>query len=143
MGKIFFTADSDAIITKGIIALLVRVCNRQTLGDLNADLFFIDRIGLKENLSPYQVERTCFNDKTDETLCPGIPDKDETKMMFMEEQNNYLELESEIAQVLKNIYDPEIPVNIYDLGLIYEIIVEDGGKCRDSDDPYSTQLSDG
>jgi FeS assembly SUF system protein len=48
----------------------------------------------------------------------------------MEEQNNYLELESEIGLVLKNIYDPEIPVNIYDLGLIYEIIVEEGGKVE-------------
>ncbi len=48
----------------------------------------------------------------------------------MEKQNNYLELESEIGQVLKNIYDPEIPVNIYDLGLIYEIIVDDDQKVE-------------
>jgi metal-sulfur cluster biosynthetic enzyme len=48
----------------------------------------------------------------------------------MEAQNNYLELESEIGLVLKNIYDPEIPVNIYDLGLIYEIIVGEGGKVE-------------
>ncbi len=37
----------------------------------------------------------------------------------------YLELETEIVKVLKNIYDPEIPVNIYELGLIYEIKVKD------------------
>ena len=48
----------------------------------------------------------------------------------MEEQNNILELESEIGKVLKNIYDPEIPVNIYDLGLIYEIIVDDEKKVE-------------
>jgi FeS assembly SUF system protein len=48
----------------------------------------------------------------------------------MESQNNYLEIESKIAQVLKGIYDPEIPVSIYDLGLIYEIIVEDGGNVE-------------
>jgi FeS assembly SUF system protein len=48
----------------------------------------------------------------------------------MESQNNYLEIESQIAQVLKEIYDPEIPVSIYDLGLIYEIIVEDGGNVE-------------
>jgi FeS assembly SUF system protein len=48
----------------------------------------------------------------------------------MEAQNKYLELESEIGLVLKNIYDPEIPVNIYDLGLIYEIIVGEGGKVE-------------
>ena len=48
----------------------------------------------------------------------------------MEQQDNYLELESEIGKVLKNIYDPEIPVNIYDLGLIYEIIVDDDRKVE-------------
>lgn len=52
-GKIFFTADSDAIITKGIISLLIRVMNGRTPEEiLGADLFFIDRIGLRENLSP-------------------------------------------------------------------------------------------
>jgi cysteine desulfuration protein SufE len=52
-GKIVFTADSDAIITKGIIALLVRVMSNRQPGEiLDNDLFFIDRIGLKENLSP-------------------------------------------------------------------------------------------
>ena len=43
----------------------------------------------------------------------------------MSNVTNYLQLETEIVQVLKNIYDPEIPVNIYDLGLIYEINVDD------------------
>ena len=52
-GKILFSADSDAIITKGIIALLIRVMNHRTPDEIiNADLYFIDRIGLKENLSP-------------------------------------------------------------------------------------------
>jgi len=51
--KIKFSADSDAIITKGIIALLIRVMADQKPEDIiNADLYFIDRIGLKENLSP-------------------------------------------------------------------------------------------
>ena len=48
-----FTADSDAILTKGIVALLLRVFNNQKPMDiLNADLFFVDEIGLKEHLSP-------------------------------------------------------------------------------------------
>lgn len=52
-GKVVFTADSDAIITKGIIALLIRVLSNRTPDEiLNANLYFIDRIGLKENLSP-------------------------------------------------------------------------------------------
>ncbi|WP_454947074.1 SufE family protein [Capnocytophaga leadbetteri] len=52
-GKIFFTADSDAIITKGIVALLVRVYSGHTSEEiLAAKTDFIDQIGLKEHLSP-------------------------------------------------------------------------------------------
>ena len=52
-GRIFFTADSDAIITKGIIALLIRVLNGRTPQEvLDTDLYFIDAIGLSANLSP-------------------------------------------------------------------------------------------
>lgn len=52
-GRIDFTADLDAIITKGIISLLVRVLSGQTPQDIaQADLSFIDRIGLSSHLSP-------------------------------------------------------------------------------------------
>ncbi len=52
-GKLYFAADSDAIITKGIISLLIRVYNGQTPHDiLCSDLSFIEAIGLQENLSP-------------------------------------------------------------------------------------------
>ena len=51
--KIYFTADSDAILTKGLVALLLRVFTNQTPKDiLAADTVFIDKIGLKEHLSP-------------------------------------------------------------------------------------------
>jgi cysteine desulfuration protein SufE len=51
--KIVFTADSDAILTKGIIAILIRVFSNQNAFDiLAADTDFIDKIGLKEHLSP-------------------------------------------------------------------------------------------
>lgn len=52
-GKIIFTAESDALIVKGIIALLIRVLSGHTPQEiLAADLYFIDKIGLKEHLSP-------------------------------------------------------------------------------------------
>ena len=52
-GEIIFTADSDAIITKGIIALMIRVfSNHKPIDIAQSDLFFIDQIGLKEHLSP-------------------------------------------------------------------------------------------
>ncbi|MBE0674885.1 MAG: SufE family protein [Bacteroidales bacterium] len=48
-----FTADSDAIITRGIVSLLVRVLSGRTPEEImNADLWFIDKIGLRQNLSP-------------------------------------------------------------------------------------------
>ena len=52
-GHLRFSADSDAIITKGIISLLIRVLNGRTPREvLDTDLYFIERIGLQENLSP-------------------------------------------------------------------------------------------
>jgi cysteine desulfuration protein SufE len=52
-GKMAYTADSDAIITKGIVALLVRVMNGRSAEEVaTMELYFIDEIGLGENLSP-------------------------------------------------------------------------------------------
>ena len=52
-GKIFFNADSDAIITKGIISLLVRIYSGRTQQEiLSSDFSVVEKIGLKENLSP-------------------------------------------------------------------------------------------
>lgn len=52
-GKVHFTADSDAIITKGIVSLLIRVLSNHSPAEiLNTDLYMIDRIGLATHLSP-------------------------------------------------------------------------------------------
>lgn len=52
-GKVVFTADSDAVITKGIVSLLIKVLSVHTPKEiLDADLEFLDQIGLKEHLSP-------------------------------------------------------------------------------------------
>ena len=52
-GALWFTAESDALIVKGIVALLIRVLSGHTPQQiLDADLYFIDRIGLREHLSP-------------------------------------------------------------------------------------------
>lgn len=52
-GKIYFNADSDAIITKGIISLLIRIYSGRNPEEiLSSDFSVVDRIGLKENLSP-------------------------------------------------------------------------------------------
>lgn len=52
-GKVYFSADSDAVITKGIINLLIKVLSGQKPSDIiEADMSFLDEIGLKEHLSP-------------------------------------------------------------------------------------------
>lgn len=52
-GLIEYSADSDAVISRGVIAMLIRVLNKHSADEImNADLYFIDRIGLKEHLSP-------------------------------------------------------------------------------------------
>ena len=51
-GRVYYTADSDALITKGIVALLIRVLSGQPPADIvDAEMTFIDEIGLKEHLS--------------------------------------------------------------------------------------------
>ena len=52
-GRVRFQAESDALIVKGIVALLIRVLDNQTPADiLSAELYFIEKIGLREHLSP-------------------------------------------------------------------------------------------
>lgn len=52
-GKVIFQGESDAVIVKGIVSLLIRVLSHHTPQEiLDADLYFIERIGLKEHLSP-------------------------------------------------------------------------------------------
>jgi FeS assembly SUF system protein len=52
------------------------------------------------------------------------------KIYAMEKDNEFLQLEDAVINTLKSIYDPEIPVNIYDLGLIYEIDVDDENNVK-------------
>jgi FeS assembly SUF system protein len=56
--------------------------------------------------------------------------REETAMKTENKQSQLLKLEAEIVNVLKTIFDPEIPVNIYDLGLVYDIVVEEETKVR-------------
>ena len=52
-GKVYFSADSDAVITKGLVSLMIRVFDGQAPDDIiHADLGFLDQIGMKEHLSP-------------------------------------------------------------------------------------------
>ena len=71
--RLLFTADSDAIITKGIVAILIRVFSDQHPSQIiEANTQFIDEIGLKEHLSPTRANVTCKYDQTIKNVCFGI-----------------------------------------------------------------------
>ena len=119
-GRLHFAADSDAIITKGIISLLLKVYDGQTPEDiLAADESFIEKIGLRENLSPTRANGLVSMIQTIKNYAANLREA---------KSDAPRDVEADIVSALRNVYDPEIPVNVYDLGLIYEIQAEPDGQ---------------
>lgn len=120
-GKIFFKADSDAIITKGIISLLIGVYSGRTPEEIAGDDFgFINEIGLKENLSPTRANGLV---SMIEKIKELAKEKSAADVLTAEDAKALAPLYDNVVLALKQVYDPEIPVNVYDLGLIYELII--------------------
>ena len=122
-GRLYLNADSDAFITKGIIALLIRVLSGQKIAD--SDLFFIDAIGLKSHLSPtrsnglksmIQHIKSYARHSPGQVSAVGKPDKEQQMQMMI--------------QRIKEVYDPEIHVDIWELGLIYSLDIDEQGKVK-------------
>ena len=137
-GKLYFRADSDAIITKGIISLLISVYSGRTPAEIAADDFgFIDQIGLKENLSPTRANglvsmidtiKWAANDMAAKEEMAGQARHEEKVVLTAEDVAALQPLYADVILALKQVYDPEIPVNIYDLGLIYELNIDKDRK---------------
>lgn len=51
-------------------------------------------------------------------------------MRLMKDMNEFLQTEERIVAMLRTVFDPEIPVNVYDLGLIYKVDLQDDGKLN-------------
>ena len=118
-GRLHFAADSDAIITKGVISLLLMVYDGQKPEDILAsDEEFISRIGLKENLSPTRANGLVSMVKTIKAYAAAHAGGAAPRGA----------MEEAVIQALRNVYDPEIPVNVYDLGLIYEVQCDADGQ---------------
>ena len=125
-GRLRFAADSDAIITKGIISLLLKVYDNQTPADiLAANEDFIEQIGLKENLSPTRANGLVSMIATIKAYAMTMKD---TPAQPAAPQKAGGELEPDVIAALRQVYDPEIPVNVYDLGLIYDIQADADGE---------------
>ena len=135
-GKLFFRADSDAIITKGIISLLISVYSGRTPAEIAADDFgFVDHIGLRENLSPTRANGLVSMIDTIKWVANEMAAKAETAgqaghddVLTAEDVAALQPLYADVILALKQVYDPEIPVNIYDLGLIYELNIDKDRK---------------
>ena len=145
-GKLYFRADSDAIITKGIISLLLSVYSGRTPAEIAADDFdFVEKIGLKENLSPTRANglvsmidtiKWIANDTAAKEQMAGQAGHDdntqaghdEKGVLSAEDVAALQPLYADVILALKQVYDPEIPVNIYDLGLIYELNIDKDRK---------------
>ena len=143
-GKLYFRADSDAIITKGIISLLISVYSGRTPEEIGADDFgFVNEIGLRENLSPTRANglvsmiETIKNAAREAAVIPSEamespdshvgqrpPQNDNAQVLSAEDVAALQPLYADVILALKQVYDPEIPVNIYDLGLIYELNID-------------------
>ena len=125
-GKLYFRADSDAIITKGIISLLIDVYSGRTPAEIAADDFgFVEAIGLKENLSPTRANGLVSMIETIKKAAGEMADLvGKEEVLTAEDVAALQPLYADVILALKQVYDPEIPVNIYDLGLIYELNID-------------------
>lgn len=128
-GKIWFKADSDAIITKGIISLLISVYSGRDPKEIAEDDFgFISQIGLKENLSPTRANGLVSMIVRIKELAAEMVKVEDTKsngqeVLTAEDAAELAPLYDNVVLAIKQVYDPEIPVNVYDLGLIYELVI--------------------
>ena len=128
-GKIWFKADSDAIITKGIISLLISVYSGRDPKEIVEDDFgFISQIGLKENLSPTRANGLVSMIARIKELAAEMVKVEDTKsngqeVLTAEDAAELAPLYDNVVLAIKQVYDPEIPVNVYDLGLIYELVI--------------------
>ena len=125
-GKVIFTADSDAIITKGMVALMVRVLSNHTPDEIiNAKLEFVDKIGLTQHLSPTRSNGLVSMIKQMKMDALAYKVKQSTIKMPAIINTHNTELTQQVIDTIKTCYDPEIPVDIWELGLIYEINIDE------------------
>ena len=130
-GRLHFKADSDALITKGLIALLVRVLDGESPENVaDADLAFLEQIGMNEHLSP--TRKNGLNAMVERIRAYASAARDSGEIAAAElahtgtaNDGTFDEevLRENVIDAMKLVYDPEIPVNVFDLGLIYDVLI--------------------
>lgn len=122
-GKLQLEADSDAIITKGIIALLVRLYNDLPVQEIaGSELYVLQNIGLESHLSPTRANGLRSMVKHIQSYAEQSIQDSKTTVSKTEHD--------QIVDTIKTIFDPEIPVDIWELGLIYDLTINDQGNVN-------------
>ncbi len=143
-GRLEFAADSDALLVKGIMTLLLKVFQHQKPTDILGTSFDLhQKTGLQHHLSPnranglagmldrirqlallYRPVEGMAPEKS-VNQAPALPASPSSG-----QEPTFVETQDAVLNIIRTIYDPEIPVNIYDLGLIYNIEVRNGGQVK-------------
>lgn len=126
-GKLQFDADSDAIIVKGLVALLMRIFNNRKPSEiLGVNLAFIHTLGLDTHLSPSRANglTSMVKDVIRYATIAHAELPEEPENQTTEEQPLQASpLRDSVIEAIHTVFDPEIPIDIYELGLIYEVRV--------------------
>lgn len=146
-GRMEFAADSDALLVKGIISLLLKVFQLQSPEAILATNFDLhQRTGLQHHLSPNRAnglsgmldrirQLALLYRPMHQNIIKATAQNETENTALSERQKksdhhgnpSFVQIQDAVLNIIKTIYDPEIPVNIYDLGLIYNIEVQQGG----------------
>lgn len=118
--KLYFQADSNTAITKGLISLLIRVLSGQSIATiLHTDLYFLEQIGMDQLIGSQRSSGLASMIQQIRKLA-----KQQQDLIAAPINNSMISqeiLKAQVIEAIKQVHDPEIPVNIYELGLIYEI----------------------
>jgi FeS assembly SUF system protein len=143
-GRLEFAADSDALLVKGIMTLLLKVFQHQKPTDILGTTFDLhQKTGLQHHLSPNRANGLAgMLDRIRQLALlyspvEGMaPEKSVNQAPALPatptsgQEPTFVETQDAVLNIIRTIYDPEIPVNIYDLGLIYNIEVRNGGQVK-------------
>ena len=123
--RLFWEADSNTAITKGLISLLVRVFSGQTIPDiLQTKLYFTDSIGMYQLIGSQRSSGFASMLKKIKEITQTYQTSAPPQTMTASPPSQNSQLKDQIIQALKQVHDPEIPVDIYELGLIYELNID-------------------
>lgn len=120
-GKLYFQADSNTAITKGLISLLIRVLSGQSISTiLRTELYFLGKLGMSQLIGSQRASGLASMIQyirklatVQQTLVTVHTNNDST--------SSHEALRAQVIGAIQQVHDPEIPVNIYELGLIYEV----------------------